>query len=210
MGNNLIVQPFSSQHVDNMSSSQEGRLALNPQHLVSICETKLDNQFEPSFRDTRDRNSQQETALPTHWNKNKKQYRDASRVVSKAFAEDMSYPASARNIPNNVRRSKASWQDDDIDTTCHQTNLPIQLRQSRKESWCVHANGGMRDSDSTCCVSRVDRVAKHSPCSSALGGPFRQFRSFQRKSRKNGFCGGFEAQNCPQEDFREKHALLLS
>ena len=42
----------------------------------------------------------------------------------------MSHPASAGNIPNNnVRLSKACWQDDDINTTCHQTNMPIQLRQ---------------------------------------------------------------------------------
>ena len=38
----------------------------------------------------------------------------------------MSYPASARNIPNNnIRRAKASWQDD---ITCHQINMPNQLR----------------------------------------------------------------------------------
>ena len=101
-----------------------------PRVLVSICETNLNDQFEPSFRDNRDRNSQQETtSLPTRWNKNKKQYRDASRVVCKTFCEDMSYTASARNIPNNnVRLPRASWQDDDIDITCHQTNMPIQPR----------------------------------------------------------------------------------
>ena len=31
-GNNLSVQPFSTHHVDNMSNSQDRRLALNPQH----------------------------------------------------------------------------------------------------------------------------------------------------------------------------------
>ena len=84
---------------------------IEPRALVSVCEAKLDSQFETSFRDTRDRNSQQETtSLPTRWNKNKKQYREASRVVSKTFADDMSCPASARNIPNNnVRLSKGLW-----------------------------------------------------------------------------------------------------
>ena len=39
-------------------------------------------------------------------------------------------PASARNIPtDNKRRAKASWQDDDIDITCHQKHMPNQLRQ---------------------------------------------------------------------------------
>ena len=105
--------------------------SIEPRVVVSICETNLNDQFEPSFRDNRDRNSQQETtSLPTRWNKTKKQNRDASRVVYKTFREDMSYPASARNIPNNnIRRAKASWQDDDIDITCHQTHMPIQLRQ---------------------------------------------------------------------------------
>ena len=32
VGNNLSVQPFSSQYVDNMSNSQERRLTLNPLH----------------------------------------------------------------------------------------------------------------------------------------------------------------------------------
>ena len=31
-GNNLSVQPFSTQHVFNMSNSQDRRLALNPLH----------------------------------------------------------------------------------------------------------------------------------------------------------------------------------
>ena len=99
--------------------------------LVSVCETNTNDQFKPSFRDNRDRNSQQETtSLPTRWNKTKKQNRDASRVVYKTFREDMSCPASARNIPtDNKRRAKASWQDDDIDITCHQINMPNQLRQ---------------------------------------------------------------------------------
>ena len=30
-GNNLSVQPFSTQHVDSISNSQDRRLALNPQ-----------------------------------------------------------------------------------------------------------------------------------------------------------------------------------
>ena len=103
--------------------------SIEPRVLVSICETNLNDQFKPSFRDNRDRNSQQETtSLPTRWNKNKK--RDASRVVYKTFREDMSYPASARNIPNNnIRRAKASWQDDGIDITYHQTHMPNQPRQ---------------------------------------------------------------------------------
>ena len=106
--------------------------SIEPRVLVSICETNLNDQFEPSFRDNRDRNSQQETtSLPTRWNKTKKQNRDASRVVCKTFREDMSYPASARNIPNNnVRLPRASWQDDDINITCHQTHTPIQPRHS--------------------------------------------------------------------------------
>ena len=33
------------------------------------------------------------------------------------------------------------------------------------------------------------------------GRPFGRFRSFQRKSRKNGFFGRLEAQNCQKEDF---------
>ena len=105
--------------------------SIEPRALVSICETNLNDQFKPSFRDNRDRNSQQETtSLPTRWNKTKKQNRDASRVVHETFREDMSCPASARNIPNdNIRRAKASWQDDDIDITCHQTHMPNQLRQ---------------------------------------------------------------------------------
>ena len=71
--------------------------SIEPRVLVSICETNLNDQFEPSFRDNRDRNSQQETtSLPTRWNKTKKQNRDASHVVPKTFREDMSYPASAR------------------------------------------------------------------------------------------------------------------
>ena len=105
--------------------------SIEPRVLVSICETNLNDQFEPSFRDNRDRNSQQETAsLPTRWNKTKKQNRDASRVVCKTFREDMSYPASARNIPNNnIRLPRAFWQDDDVNITCHQTDMPIQPRQ---------------------------------------------------------------------------------
>ena len=99
---------------ETMSSSIEPRV------LVSICETNLNDQFKSSFRDNCDRNSQPETtSLPTRWNKTKKQNRDASRVVYETFREDMSYPASARNIlNNNIRRAKASWQDDDIDITC--------------------------------------------------------------------------------------------
>ena len=109
---------------------------MSPSSLVSICETNTNDQFEPSFRDNRDRNSQQETtSLPTRWNKIKKQNRDASRVVYKTFREDMSYPASARNIPNNnIRHAKASWQDDDIDITYHQAHMPIQLRQVTLEA----------------------------------------------------------------------------
>ena len=105
---------------------------IEPRVLVSICETNLNDQFKPSFRDNRDRNSQQETSsLLTCWNKTKKkQNRDASRVVCKTFREDMSYPASARNIPtNNIRLPRASWQDDDINITCHQTHMPIKPRQ---------------------------------------------------------------------------------
>ena len=119
---------MSFRHVHVRNSNQE---TMSQSSLVSVCETNLDNQFKPSFRDNRDRNSQQETtSLPTRWNKTKKQNRDASRVVCKTFREDMSYPASARNIPNNnIRRAKASWQDDDIDITCHQINMPNQLRQ---------------------------------------------------------------------------------
>ena len=99
--------------------------------LVSVCETNTNDQFKPSFRDNRDRNSQEETtSLPTRWNKTKKQTRDGSRVVCKTFREDMSCPASARNIPtDNKTRAKASWQDDDIDITCHQKHMPNQLRQ---------------------------------------------------------------------------------
>ena len=33
VGDNLRVQPFSSQHVDNISNSQERRLAYNPQQI---------------------------------------------------------------------------------------------------------------------------------------------------------------------------------
>ena len=109
--------------------------SIEPRVLVSMCETNLNDQFKPSFRDNRDRNSQQETtSLPTRWNKTKKLNRDASRVVCKTFREDMSYPASARNIPNNnVRLPEGLWQDDDIDTTYHQTHMPIQPRHS-----CFH------------------------------------------------------------------------
>ena len=35
VGNNLRVQPFSSQHVDNKSNSQERRLAYNPLQVMS-------------------------------------------------------------------------------------------------------------------------------------------------------------------------------
>ena len=35
VGNNLRVQPFSSQHVDNISNSQERRLAYNPLQVMS-------------------------------------------------------------------------------------------------------------------------------------------------------------------------------
>ena len=100
---------MSLRHVRARNSNQE---RMSPSSLVSICETNLNDQFEPSFRDNRDRNSQQETtSLPTRWNKTKKQNRDDSRVVCKTFREDMSYPASAWNIPtNNKRRAKASWQ----------------------------------------------------------------------------------------------------
>ena len=117
---------LSLRHVRARNSNQE---TMSQSSLVSVCETN--DQFEPSFRDNRDRNSQQETtSLPTRWNKTKKQNRDGSRVVHKTFREDMSYPASARNIPtDNKRRAKASWQDDDIDITCHQINMPNQLRQ---------------------------------------------------------------------------------
>ena len=110
---------MSLRHVRVRNSNQE---TMSPSSLVSVCETNTNDQFEPSFRDNRDRNSQQETtSLPTRWNKTKKQNRDASRVVYKTFREDMSCPASARNIPtDNKRRAKASWQDDDIDITCHQ------------------------------------------------------------------------------------------
>ena len=118
---------MSFRYVRVRNSNQE---TMSQSSLVSVCETNLNDQFKPSFRDNRDRNSQQETtSLPTRWNKTKKQNRDASRVVYETFREDMSYPASARNIPNNIRRAKASWQDDDIDITCHQTHMPIQLRQ---------------------------------------------------------------------------------
>ena len=104
--------------------------SIEPRALVSMCETNLNDKFKPSFRDNRDRNSQQETtSLPTRWNKTKKQNRDASRVVCKTFREDMSYPASARNIPNNnVRLPEGLWQSDDIDITYHQTHMPIQPR----------------------------------------------------------------------------------
>ena len=57
-----------------------------------------------------------------------KKQRRYQHVVYKTFREDMSYPASAGNIPNNKRRAKASWQDDDIDMTYH-INMPNQLRQ---------------------------------------------------------------------------------
>ena len=118
---------MSLRHVRARNSNQE---TMSPSSLVSVCETNTKDQFEPSFRDNRDRNSQQETtSLPTRWNKTKKQNRDASRVVYKTCREDMSCPASARNIPtDNIRRAKASWQDDDIDITCHQINMPNQLR----------------------------------------------------------------------------------
>ena len=113
---------MSLRHVRARNSNQE---TMSQSSLVSICETNVNDQFEPSFRDNRDRNSQQETtSLPTRWNKTKKQNRDASRVVCKTFREDMSYPASARNIPtDNIRRAKASWQDDDINMTCHQKHM---------------------------------------------------------------------------------------
>ena len=121
---------LSSRHVRAINSNQE---TMSPSSLVGVCETNTNDQFELSFRDNRDRNSQQETtSLPTRWNKTKKQNRDASRVVYKTFREDMSCPASARNIPtDNIRRAKASWQDDDIDITYHQINMPNQLRHFR-------------------------------------------------------------------------------
>ena len=61
----------------------------------------------------------------TRWNKQKPN-RDASRVVSKTFREDMSSTASAKNIPNNHLRSSKAWIDDDVNTTCHK---PIRFRQ---------------------------------------------------------------------------------
>ena len=130
--------------------------------LVSVCETNLNYQFKRSFRDTRDRNSQQETtSLPTRWNKNKKQNRDGSRVVSKTFREDMSYPASARNIPNDIlRRSKACWQDDDINT-CHQTHMPIELRRFRSE-------GPGSALGSRCKKMAAARASSAENCSSSL------------------------------------------
>ena len=41
-------------------------------------------------------------------------------------------------------------------------------------------------------------------------GPFGQFRSFQRKSRKNGFFGRLETQNCRKEDFWRHSLYYLS
>ena len=54
-----------------------------------------------------------------------------------------------------------------------------------------------------------DNGAKHSPCRSALGVPFGQFRSFQRKSRKNSFFGRLENQNCRKEDFWQKTRAFI-
>ena len=43
-----------------------------------------------------------------------------------------------------------------------------------------------------------------------LDGPFGQFRNFQRKSRKNGFFGRLETQNCRNEDFwRKTRAFII-
>ena len=123
--------------------------------LVSICETNLNDQFKPSVRDNRDRNSQEETtSSPTRWNKTKQQNRDRSRVVCKTFREDMSCPASARNIPtNNKRRAKASWQDDDIDITCHQKHMPNQLRHCFLKSLCTAHEESVHCIPALCCSS---------------------------------------------------------
>ena len=89
---NSTTMSFRDVRVRN-SNEETMSSSIKPRVLASMCEAKLDNQFELSFRDTRDRNLQPETtSLPTHWNKTKKPNRDASRVVSKTFAEDMSYP----------------------------------------------------------------------------------------------------------------------
>ena len=74
----------------------------------------------------------------TRWNKQKPN-RDVSRVVSKAFREDTSSTASARNIPNNHFGSSKARIDDDVKTTCHEP-IPFRQRGSadvRVFKWCT-------------------------------------------------------------------------
>ena len=47
------------------------------------------------------------------------------------------------------------------------------------------------------------------PADPLEAGPFGQFRSFQHKSRKNGFFGRLENQNCRKEDFWQKTRAFI-
>ena len=50
----------------------------------------------------------------------------------------------------------------------------------------------------------------HSPCSSALSGPFGQFRSFQREISKKWVFRRLETQKCQREEFWQKTRAFIS